>query len=110
MDAVIGLIIAHLWGFNYIAIKISILHFPPIFATGLRFALVAAILIWFTKPPKGMFRQIILISVVFGTAHFALLFVGMTQVDLSVSAIILQLGTPFSAIFSWIILMAFLLM
>ena len=104
MDAVIGLIIAHLWGFNYIAIKMSILHFPPIFATGLRFALVAAILIWFTKPPKGMFLQIIAISVVFGTAHFAFLFVGMTKVDLSVSAIILQLGTAFSAIFSWILL------
>ena len=104
IDAVIGLFIAVLWGLNYVAIKISVIHFPPIYASGLRFALVAAILIWFTKPPIGNFIPVFMISVVLGTLHFIFVFTGLTGVDPSVSSIILQLGTPFSALMAWLML------
>lgn len=70
VDAAIGLFVAVLWGFNYVAIKISVIHFPPIYAPGLRFALVAAILIWFTKPPIGSFIPVFMISAGLGTLHF----------------------------------------
>lgn len=104
VDAAIGLFIAVLWGFNYVAIKISVIHFPPIYVSGLRFTLVAAILIWFTKPPIGNFVSVFLISVVLGTVHFIFVFTSLTGVDPSVSSIILQLGTPFSALMAWAML------
>jgi len=104
IDAALGLFIAVLWGLNYVAIKISVIHFPPIYASGLRFALVAAILIWFTKPPIGNFIPVFMISAVLGTLHFIFVFTGVTGVDPSVASIILQLGTPFSALMAWLML------
>ena len=103
-DAAIGIFIAVLWGLNYVAIKVSVIHFPPIYASGLRFALVAAILIWFTKPPIGNFLPVLAISVTLGSLHFIFVFVGLTGVDPSVASIILQLGVPFSAVMAWIML------
>lgn len=103
-DAAIGIFIAVLWGLNFVAIKISVIHFPPIFASGLWFLLVAIILIWFTRPPKGMFPYVLAISMTLGTLHFIFVFVGLTQVDPAVSSIILQLGVPFSALLAWAML------
>lgn len=87
-------------GTNFVAVKIGVTQFPPLFMMAMRFTLVAAILIWFVKIPRSNFRSVFLFSITMGTAHFGLFFIGLSKVDASVTAIIFQLGVPFSIIFA----------
>ena len=91
-------------GVNYVAVKIGVAEFPPLFMVAMRFTIVAAILIWFAKPPKHYFPKVLLFSVTMGTLHFGLIFIGFQHVDASLVAIIFQLGVPFSVIFARIFL------
>ena len=42
-----------LWGFQFVVIKVGVAAFPPLFFVGLRFAVVAAILLPFVGRPSG---------------------------------------------------------
>ncbi len=91
-------------GVNYVAVKIGVAEFPPLFMVALRFTIVASILIWFAKAPGKFFPAVLLFSFTMGLLHFGLIFIGFERVDASLVAIIFQLGVPFSVIspeFSW---------
>ncbi len=91
-------------GVNYVAVKIGVNEFPPLFMVAMRFTIVATILIWFAKPPRGHFPEVLLFSTTMGVLHFGLIFIGFGKVDASLVAIIFQLGVPMSVIFAWIFL------
>tara|TARA_B100000315_G_C14582863_1_gene591421 strand:- start:2296 stop:3180 length:885 start_codon:yes stop_codon:yes gene_type:complete len=91
-------------GVNYVAVKIGVQEFPPLFMVALRFTIVASILIWFAKAPGKFFPAVLLFSFTMGLLHFGLIFVGFEHVDASLIAIIFQLGVPFSVIFARIFL------
>ena len=93
-----------LFGINYVVIKVAVGYVPPLFVTALRFVLVAAVLLWFFPMPKGLLRPVLVISVVQGLLHHGLMFIGMGGVDAAIGAIIMQLGTPFAALFAWVVL------
>lgn len=93
------LLVAFLWGGNFIAAKIALEHFPPIFLTMLRFVGTAAILLPFVKRPSraqmfsiGMFSAL-------NSLHFTLPYIAMSQgLSIASTAITTQLGTPFSCL------------
>jgi len=91
-------------GVNYVAVKIGVAEFPPLFMVALRFTIVASILIWFAKAPGEYFPAVLLFSFTMGLLHFGLIFIGFERVDASLVAIIFQLGVPFSVIFARIFL------
>ena len=91
-------------GTNFVAVKIGVEQFPPLFMMAMRFTLVAVLLIPFVKAPRDRMFQVFLISVSMGTAHFGLFFIGISGVDAAITAIIFQLGVPFSIIFAWLFL------
>ena len=91
-------------GVNYVAVKIGVAEFPPLFMVALRFTIVASILIWFAKAPGKYFPAVLLFSFTMGLLHFGLIFIGFERVDASLVAIIFQLGVPFSVIFARIFL------
>lgn len=91
-------------GINYVAVKVGVNEFPPLFMVALRFTIVASILIWFAKPIGKHFPAVLLFSITMGTLHFGLIFIGFKKVDASLVAIIFQLGVPMSVIFAWIFL------
>jgi drug/metabolite transporter (DMT)-like permease len=64
------------------------------------FLSVAIFLIWFARLPKGMVPLLLAISITLGMLHFTFVFVGLTQLDPTVSSIILQFWAPFSALFA----------
>jgi len=105
VDVVLSLVVVVVWGVNFVALKIGVTHIPPIFLAALRFTAVAAMLLPFVPRPKRRDLPILFaIGFVFGGLHFATLFVGLTAADASVAAMVMQLGTPFSAIFAWVLL------
>lgn len=91
-------------GVNYVAVKIGVNEFPPLFMVALRFTIVASILIWFAKPPREHFLAVLFFSFTMGVIHFGLIFIGFEKVDASLVAIIFQLGIPISVIFAWVFL------
>lgn len=87
-----------LWAFNFIAGKIGVVLWPPLFMLALRFALVAVVLAPFLKVPRGRWRIVLLLSLVYGCFHFGPLFIGLQKVDAGLAAIAGQLIVPFSAL------------
>lgn len=98
MDLAAALAVVVIWAFNFIAGKIGVAVWPPLFMMALRFALVALLLAPFLKPPRGRWRIVGALSVVYGCFHFGPLFMGLQRVDAGLASIAGQLIVPFSAL------------
>lgn len=72
-----ALMVAVVWGFNFIAMKTIFVEVPPFLFLVLRLALTAFPLILFYPRPELPFSLLLWISVFQWTLHFALLFSGM---------------------------------
>ncbi len=99
------LVVAMLWGCNFVAGKVAMWHFPPMLLTALRFFAVALLLIPFVPVPKGYMRTLLKLSVTLGTLHFALVFQGIYMgLDIPTAVITTQMGVPFSCVLGAIML------
>lgn len=99
---VCAVLVPLLWGVQFVVIKLGLSAFPPLFFVGLRFAVVAAILLPFVgRPSRRELGPMIAISIFFGGLNFSLFFVGLGQGLASVSAVAYQLSTPFTVLLAW---------
>src|ERR1700691_387110 len=86
-----------LWGYQFVAIKVGVMEFPPLFFLALRFMAIALLLIPFVKrPTRQQLGPIATISVFFGGLNFGLFYVGLGLGTGSMSAVVYQLATPFT--------------
>lgn len=94
----LGVLVAGLWAGNFVAAKIGLTYFPPMFLNVLRFAIVAACLVPFVPLPRDNWRSILLISTCLAL-HFVLLFYGLAMgLDISTAVITGQLSVPFACL------------
>jgi O-acetylserine/cysteine efflux transporter len=101
----LALLVNVLWGCNLVAGKIGVTHFPPLYFSGLRFVLVALLLVPWIRPQPGRMRQVALIALTAGALHFSLLFIGMRlSGDVSSVAIVVQLNVPFATLLAVLLL------
>jgi O-acetylserine/cysteine efflux transporter len=90
------------WGYQFVAIKVGVMEFPPLFFLTLRFLAIALLLIPFVKRPKRQqFGPIAAISVFLGGLNFGLFYVGLALGSGSMSAVAYQLATPFTVLLAW---------
>lgn len=94
----LGVLTMLIWGLNFVMAKIGLAEFPPLLLIGLRFTLVAILLVAFVPVPKDKLPQILAASVVMGGLHFSLMFTGLTEVDAAVASIAVQIQVPFSSL------------
>ncbi len=95
----LALLINVIWGFSFVAAKIGIEHYSPLFFTALRFMLVALFLFPFLKPVKGSMKMVVAIAVLVGIVHFTFLYLGLSIAGgVSAVAITIQLVAPFSLV------------
>ena len=100
-----ALMISAIWGFSFVASKVGLDHFPPLFFTALRFSLVAILLSPFLKIVKGRMKAIFWIAVTVGVFHFTFLYLGIYAAGgVTAVAITSQLIAPFSVILAVIVL------
>jgi O-acetylserine/cysteine efflux transporter len=91
-----------LWGYQFVAIKVGVAEFPPLFFLALRFAAIALLLIPFVKrPTRRQLGPVAAISVFLGGLNFGLFYVGLGLGSGSMSAIAYQLATPFTIMLAW---------
>ena len=98
------LLICTIWGFNFVAAKVGVGQIPPLLFTGLRFLILALVLIPFLKPAPGRMRDVLLIAAFNGAIHFGLMFTGVALAAASVVAVVAQLNVPFATLLSIFVL------
>ncbi len=98
------LLICTIWGFNFVAAKVGVGQLPPLLFTGLRFLVLAIVLIPFLKPARGRMRDVLRIALFNGPVHFGLMFLGVSLTAASVVAVVAQLNVPFATILSILML------
>ena len=97
VHVMLAVLVAALWGFNFVVIRIGIDNFPPLLFSAFRFSLAAFPLVFFIRKPDVPWRIIIAIGLVLGVTKFSLLFVGM---DLGLSAGLASLVLQSQAFFT----------
>lgn len=104
-DIMLAILIAAVWGFNFLATKWAVEDFPPMLANSIRFMIVLIVLSPFLRRVPGKAVQLAAASILLGVLHFGLLFWGMKLSDgVGSVSIASQLNVPFSTILAIIIL------
>ncbi len=98
-DRLLGLAVVALWGLNFIAIRLSLDHFPPFFCAALRFAVMAVPVIAFVTFPHVRLRWFLLYATGFGFVQFAFLFLAMhLGMPTGLASLVLQTSAPFTVL------------
>lgn len=98
------LLICTIWGFNFVAAKVGVQAMPPLLFTGLRFLILAIVLLPFLRRAPGRMRAVMAIAMFNGAIHFGLMFTGIALTPASVVAIVAQLNVPFATMLSIVFL------
>jgi O-acetylserine/cysteine efflux transporter len=102
LEVTAALLVALLWGVQFVTSKYGVDVFPPLLFVTLRFAGVALLLLPFAgRPSRREIAAAATISVFFGGLCFGLFFVGLHLGVAGLSAVIVQLMTPFTVLFAW---------
>lgn len=102
LQIVCAVLVPLLWGYQFVAIKVGLAEFPPLFFLALRFAAIALLLLPFVKrPTRQQYGPIAAISVFLGGLNFGLFYVGLGLGSGSISALAYQLYTPFTVLLAW---------
>ncbi|WP_020669629.1 EamA family transporter [Amycolatopsis nigrescens] len=98
-DRLLAVFVAVLWGANFLAIHVTLDHFPPLFVAAIRFALVAVPTVLFVPWPKVKARWLIGYGLGYGTLQFAFLFVAMDiGMPTGLASLVLQASAPFTVL------------
>jgi O-acetylserine/cysteine efflux transporter len=98
-DILMMVLVAAIWGFNFVVIKIGIANFPPILFSALRFLFAAIPLVFFIPRPAVSWRIVLAIGLVLGVIKFSMLFIGMDEgVSAGLASLVLQCQAFFTVI------------
>ena len=103
----IGAIIAVMliWGINNAAAKVATEVMPPLMVGALRFAVAAACLVWFVRPPFPNWKSLLIIAVVGGPIHYGLIYLAFWLAhDVSPVTVATQLWIPLTSLFAFLML------
>ena len=104
-DILVAVVVAFIWGFNFVVIEVGLDSFPPLFFSALRFVFSAFPAILFIRKSTISFRWIVSIGLVLGVVMFSLLFVGMkVGMPAGLSSLVLQIQSVFTLLLSSLLL------
>jgi len=97
--AALAVLVAVLWGVNFLAIHASLAQFPPLFLVALRFALIAVPTMLLVPRPRVPVRWLLLYGLGFGTLQFLFLYLGMAAgFPTGLASLVLQASAPFTVV------------
>ena len=95
----LAVVVAVLWGLNFLAIHESLAQWPPFFLVALRFALIAVPTILFVPRPKVPLRWLVGYGLGFGVIQFTFLYWGMAAgMPTGLASLVLQASAPFTLV------------
>lgn len=103
--SLLGIVVAIVWGVNFVVIHEGLADFPPLLFVALRFALVAFPAVFFLSRPKVPLRLVLGVGVFMCTGQFALLFVAMDRgLPAGLASLVLQMQVLFTIAFAVVLL------
>ncbi|HYH36919.1 MAG TPA: EamA family transporter [Azospirillum sp.] len=103
LDLGVAMLVVALWGINFGVAKIALLEFPPLFLMGMRFIIVAGLLLPFVRMPRGKLLGVLVLSTILGTVHFPMMFNGIKGIDAATASVVAQLQVPFASLLAAVI-------
>lgn len=101
----LALVVATLWGLNFLAIHASLQHFPPLFLVALRFGVMAVPTILLVPRPAVPTRWLVGYGLGFGTLQFFGLYLGMAAgFPAGLASLVLQASAPFTVLLGALLL------
>lgn len=98
----LAVLVAAVWGVNFVVIEVGLDHFPPLLFSALRFLVAALPAVFFVGPPKVAWKWVVGVGLVLGVAKFGLLFIGMDAgMPAGTSSLVLQIQAVFTALFAF---------
>ncbi len=98
-DRLLAVLVAVLWGVNFVALHLSLEHFPPFFLVALRFAVIALPTVLFVKRPGVPLKWLLGYGLGFGILQFAFLFAAMDAgMPPGLASLVLQASAPFTVV------------
>ena len=97
----LAVLVAALWGFNFVVIKVGLEDVPPLLLSSLRYAL-ASLAVLVIAPRRSMpWRWIAAVALIIGVVKFSLLFIGMdVGVPAGLASLVLQAQAFFTLLFA----------
>ena len=100
-----GLLVALIWGVNFVFIELGLRDTPPLVLVALRFALVALPLVFFVPRPDAPWRVIAGIGLFMSAGQFGLLFTAMhLGLPAGLAAVVLQCQMIFTLVIGAVVL------
>ncbi|GAA1834129.1 EamA family transporter [Pseudonocardia ailaonensis] len=101
----LAILVAAVWGGNFLFIHIGLEHFPPLFLAGLRMLVIAVPTLLFVPRPQVKLRWLIGYGLGFGTIQFVFLFVAMdVGMPTGLASLVLQASAPFTVLLGAVLL------
>lgn len=95
----LAVLVAAIWGWNFLAIQASLVHFPPIFLAAFRWMLIAIPTLLFIPRPDVPVRYLLGYGIGFGALQFIFLYWGMAAgMPAGLASLVLQCSAPFTVI------------
>jgi O-acetylserine/cysteine efflux transporter len=100
-----AVLIAAIWGFNFVVIKVGVVGVPPLMLAALRFIFSALPAIFFVRKPDAPMRSIAIYGLLLGVGEFGLLFSAIKLgAPAGLCSILLQSQAFFTAILGTVFL------
>ena len=101
----LAVLIAAIWGFNFVAIKLGVTAVPPFFLTAARFILAAFPAVLFIARPKEDWRWVAGFGFVLGVGQFGFLFLAVRLgLPAGLTSLLLQAQAFWTMLFAWMFL------
>ena len=101
----LAVLVAAVWGVNFVVIRVGLDHFPPLLFSALRFFFTAFPLVFILGPPRVPWRFVVAIGLSLGLAKFSLLFIGIDMgMPAGLSSLVLQMQAIFTIAISVVVL------
>tara|TARA_B110000091_G_scaffold10241_1_gene9847 strand:- start:401 stop:1276 length:876 start_codon:yes stop_codon:yes gene_type:complete len=104
LDTLSAISVAIIWGMGFVIAKAAMEHFSPILLMALRFTLTALCMIWFFRPDPKLFNKLFWIAFVSAAIQYSLTFTGVSGIDASTAALLIQLEVPFAILLAAVLL------
>ncbi|MFI9276145.1 EamA family transporter [Kitasatospora sp. NPDC052896] len=97
----LAVLVAAVWGLNFVLIDVGLRTFPPLLFCALRFTVVAVPAVFLVGPPRVAWRWVLAVGLVLGVVKFGSLFLGMhAGMPPGLSSLVLQGQAVFTVLFA----------
>jgi len=104
-DRFLAVLVAVIWGLNFLVVRIGLDYFPPFFLAALRYLVLAVPVILFVPRPDVPLRWLLGYGLGFGVMQFGLLFLAIdVGMPAGLASVVLQAAAPFTVLLGALLL------